>query len=281
MNPADDALCPAIVVLCQGAALHGPTESQFNHPSAWQNVKAFGTFDSSHDLNFEFRPQITRLLFEFRATRPAIAPQLSQPSEATQCHIGQLLGAVAFGDIIWNDQCSQQMPQSIRKDEALPPFGLLSGVVAGLSREATRANRLPIENGRSRATSMPMLLSVKGAKPVVDGRQGIILNTGSEDDMNGAARRNILREESLMTSGLIHIQDRIGNPALTRRRTPRFGQRRKHGLKKFPLIVNDIGAVGGIFDRIGGHSRGISLLPATYGILYRKLSFRQALSLNH
>lgn len=260
-------------VLCEPAASSEPGECPLDHPTARQDLEAFGAVGTLDD----FERELADLLQGSPQLRPGIAAigeDMAQPRPALEDRFQDGGRSVAVLNVGGMDDQPDHEAERIDDDMPLAAHDLLARVKATYSTAFGGLDRLAVDDAGTGAGLFAFALACHHHQFIVDGAKPTLVTPAVEIFLHRRERRKILRQEPPRAARRRHIQKRVHHLAQRRLARPTDAVRRRHQrFDQRPLRVGQIACVTGAAALI---------VPASgFGPGHRDLRRISEIRLNH
>lgn len=176
-----------------------PGEGSFHHPTFRYHLKAFRAFRAFDDFQVDAIALAQRSdPFGDHAVIDAVGPDLSQFGKSIRQRSQDCLSPVAILRARGVNFDQQRQAKRINQEMPFPPVDSLARVITALGAATIRGlDALAIEDGGSRLSLAPFLLSHKAAQSVVDSLPNACDPPGAEISVDGFPGRILARQMTL------------------------------------------------------------------------------------
>lgn len=206
-------------VLCKSSAPAEPRESAFHHPSARQNLEAFGLVGSLDDLQRELTDLLQRAL-QLWSGIAAVSEDMAQPRPALQDSFQHVGGAITVLNVGGMDDQTDQQAKRVDDDMTLATHDLLAGIEAPYSAALRGPDRLAVNDAGCGAGLPAFPFACSHDECIADGVQQPLVTPSVEVFLHRRERRKVLRQQPPCAARRSQIQQRVHHLAQVRLARP-------------------------------------------------------------
>ena len=208
VDPSDGTDDGRLEILGEATAAIEPGKGAFDHPTARQNLEAFGGVASLDDLN---RPlaHFGQGAGQFLSGVAAVGEQVAQPwIEATNGR-DDTDGSVTILDVGGMDRQTDHVALRVGDDVPLTAFDLLPGVIAARPAALCRLRGLAVDHARRWTGVPPLALSLGNHQSMVDPYPRSVLRPPVEIALDRRIGRKLPRQLPPLATRRCQVQDRL------------------------------------------------------------------------